>query len=222
MDVFILGYLPATIMIREVHYCWVSGLFEVEVKTLYLRFLQIIFFFLHLQTTLQIFWSEGSATHNTQKLNTFSLKDDYLDQILWIFGKLPNGLRPPQGPPPTLFSENYVALFATKFFGVQRPHPISLPKKRNKIFRIGNDLLPPLRKFSENSSNLVQVVFPKTNSQIRDKRHCQSFLWSIQFNSLLFCQCFNYGSTYPCHCPDCSWCPSSAYRCVSPEIRFLL
>ena len=52
--------------------------------------------------------------------------------------------------PPTLFSENYVALFATKFFGVQRPHPISLPKKRNEIFRIGNDP-PPLsevfRKF---------------------------------------------------------------------------
>ena len=48
----------------------------------------------------------------------------------------------------TEFSENYVALFATKFFGVQRPHPFSLPKKRNKIFWIGN------------SSNLVQVVFP--------------------------------------------------------------
>ena len=63
---------------------------------------------------------------------------------------------------PTLFSENYVALFATKFFGVQRPHPFSLPKKRNKIFRIGNDPPPPpLRKFSENSSNLVQVLLPK-------------------------------------------------------------
>ena len=45
--------------------------------------------------------------------------------------------------PPTLFSENNVALFATKFFGVQRPHPFSLPKKRNEIFRIGNDP-PPL------------------------------------------------------------------------------
>ena len=44
------------------------------------------------------------------------------------------------------FSENYVALFATKFFGVQRPHPISLPKKRNEIFWIGNDP-PPLGSF---------------------------------------------------------------------------
>ena len=41
------------------------------------------------------------------------------------------------------FSENYVALFATKFFGVQQPHPFSLPKKRNEIFRIGNDPWPP-------------------------------------------------------------------------------
>ena len=53
--------------------------------------------------------------------------------------------------PPTLFSENNVALFATKFFGVQWPHPFSLPKNRNKIFRIGNDLPPPssevFRKF---------------------------------------------------------------------------
>ena len=34
-----------------------------------------------------------------------------------------------------------------------------LPKKRNIIFRIGNDP-PPIRKFSENSSNLVQVMLP--------------------------------------------------------------
>ena len=47
----------------------------------------------------------------------------------------------PLTPPLALFSENYVALFATKFFGVQRPHPVSLLKKRNEIFRIGND--PP-------------------------------------------------------------------------------
>ena len=58
--------------------------------------------------------------------------------------------------PPTLISENNAA----KFFGVQRPHPFSLLKKRNEIFWIGNDP-PPIRKFSENSSNLVQVVTPK-------------------------------------------------------------
>ena len=44
-------------------------------------------------------------------------------------------------------------LVALKFFGVQRPHPVSLPKKRNEIFWIGNDP-PPLssevfRKFIE-------------------------------------------------------------------------
>ena len=62
--------------------------------------------------------------------------------------------------PHTLFSENNVALFATKFFGVQRPHPFSLPKKRNEIFRIGNDP-PPFWKLSENSSNMVEIVTPK-------------------------------------------------------------
>ena len=61
--------------------------------------------------------------------------------------------------PPTLFSENNVALFATKFFGVQQPHPFSLPKSATKFF--GSEMIPPLRKFSENSSNLVQVEAPK-------------------------------------------------------------
>ena len=63
--------------------------------------------------------------------------------------------------PPTLFSENNVALFATKFFGVQRPHSFSLPKKRNEIFWIGNDPPPPFWKLSENSSNMVEIVTPK-------------------------------------------------------------
>ena len=39
--------------------------------------------------------------------------------------------------------------------------PKNYRKKRNEIFWIGNDPHPPLRKFSENSSNMVQVVFPK-------------------------------------------------------------
>ena len=74
---------------------------------------------------------------------------------------------------PKIFKKN-----ATKFFGVQRPHPISLPKKRNEIFRIGNDP-PPIRKFSENSSNLVQVVFPNLDI---------SFLQWICLNISFFAQ----------------------------------
>ena len=62
--------------------------------------------------------------------------------------------------PPTLFSENYVALFATKFFGVERPPSFPLPKKRKEIFWIGKDPPPGLRKFSENSSNLLDQVIP--------------------------------------------------------------
>ena len=78
--------------------------------------------------------------------------------------------------PPTLFSENNVALFSggpkicNEIHSDWRdPPPFSenslfLPpqnfrKNRNEIFRIGNDP-PPLRKFSENSLNLVGVIVP--------------------------------------------------------------
>ena len=60
--------------------------------------------------------------------------------------------------------------FATKFIriGVTPPPfsenslflpPQNFRKNRNEIFRIGNDP-PPIRKFSENSVNLVQVEAP--------------------------------------------------------------
>merc|ERR1712030_179712 len=51
--------------------------------------------------------------------------------------------------PPPLFSENSLFLPAQNF-----------RKNRNEIFRIGNDP-PPIRKFSENSLILVQVMLPK-------------------------------------------------------------
>ena len=75
----------------------------------------------------------------------FPTKGRFYGPFWMNFRKTPKRpLTPP--PPPTLFSENYVALFATTFFGVQRPHPFSLPKKRNEIFRIGNDP-PPFGSF---------------------------------------------------------------------------
>ena len=60
--------------------------------------------------------------------------------------------------------------FATKFIriGVTPPPfsenslflpPQNFRKNRNEIFRIGNDP-PPIRKFSENSLILVQVMLP--------------------------------------------------------------
>ena len=60
------------------------------------------------------------------------VRGDYLDQIRWIFGKLPNG------PPPILLSENYVAFFsdarkfATKLIRIGRPPPPFPPKKLPK------------------------------------------------------------------------------------------
>ena len=43
-------------------------------------------------------------------------------------------------PPHPIFG-NYIALFATEFFGVERPPSFPLPKKRKEIFWIGKD--PP-------------------------------------------------------------------------------
>ena len=79
------------------------------------------------------------------------IRGDYLYQIWWIFGKLPNGLCPPH----PIFGKKCCAF--VREIGARSAFP--LPKKRNIIFWIGNDP-PPIRKFSENSSNLVQVVTP--------------------------------------------------------------
>ena len=61
--------------------------------------------------------------------------------------------------------------FATKLIriGVNWRDPPLFPQKnyrknRNEIFWIGND--PPIRKFSENSSNLVQVEAPNLQMHI--------------------------------------------------------
>ena len=101
-----------------------------------------------------------------------SLRDDCVDHFKWIFEKLPNGLWPPPLFQKTMLHFFWEAQkFATKFIRIcVTPPPFSenslfLPpqnfrKNRNEIFRIGNDP-PPIRKFSENSLNLVQVVTPK-------------------------------------------------------------
>ena len=67
---------------------------------------------------------------------------------------------PLTAPPPHPIFGNYIALFATEFFGVERPPSFPLPKKRKEIVWIGKDPPPGLRKFSENSSNLLDQVIP--------------------------------------------------------------
>ena len=74
----------------------------------------------------------------------------------------------PLTPPHPIFGKKCCAF--VREIGARSAFP--LPKKRNIIFRIGNDP-PPIRKFSENSSNLVQVVTPKsprflTGSALKD------------------------------------------------------
>ena len=65
-----------------------------------------------LDTQIKLFIQINPPSHfagsNFFKICGTDLRGFYLDQIQWIFGKLPNGLRVPT---PTLFSENYVALF---------------------------------------------------------------------------------------------------------------
>ena len=67
--------------------------------------------------------------------------------------------RPLTPPPHPIFGKKCCAF--VREIGARSAFP--LPKKRNIIFRIGNDP-PPIRKFSENSLNFVQVVTPKTAS----------------------------------------------------------
>ena len=71
---------------------------------------------------------------------------------------------------PTLFSENYVALFCNKLFGVERPpplfpkihqfYPLKITQKPQRQF-FGSETIPPpspLRMFSENSSIQFHVA----------------------------------------------------------------
>ena len=104
--------------------------------------------------------------------SNLEIREHYLYHIRWIFGKLPNGLWPQPPPPPhPIFGKKCCAF--VREIGARSAFP--LPKKRNIIFRIGNDP-PPFRKFSENSSNLVQVMLPKREVQFL----CRSkALWSM-------------------------------------------
>ena len=103
-----------------------------------------------------------------------SLRDYYLYHIRWIFRKLPNGLWPP--PPHPIFGKQCCAFFGTpknlqrNSFGLAWPPPFfrkfivfTAPKFPEKPQRNFSDRKwpPPIRKFSENSLNLVGVIVPK-------------------------------------------------------------
>ena len=62
----------------------------------------------------------------------------------------------PLTPPPHPIFGNYIALFATEFFGVERPPSFPLPKKRKEIFWIGKD--PPLAFGSHPLSGIPKYV----------------------------------------------------------------
>ena len=68
-----------------------------------------------LDTQIKLFIQINPPSHfagsNFFKICGTDLRGFYLDQIQWIFGKLPNGLWPPL---PTLFSEKNVALLSGK------------------------------------------------------------------------------------------------------------
>ena len=126
---------------------------------------------LHIDDSIDL-WKIGIKQLTFPSRSTVDLREDYLYHIRWIFGKLPNGL----WPPPPYFRKTSLRFFreaqkfATKFIriGVTPPPfsenslflpPQNFRKNRNEIFRIGNDP-PPIRKFSENSLNLVGVIVP--------------------------------------------------------------
>ena len=79
-----------------------------------------------------------------------------LGKITWTkFDEFSENFQTASDPPP-IFGKKCCAF--VREIGARSAFP--LPKKRNIIFRIGNDPLPPIRKFSENSLILVQVVIP--------------------------------------------------------------
>ena len=70
--------------------------------------------------------------------------------------------------PLALVSENYVAFFCTKLFGLEQPAPFSrkfivfplkITAKTAKIFLKMSP--PPFLEFLENSSKMVQLMLPK-------------------------------------------------------------
>ena len=92
-------------------------------------------------------------------------REDYVDQIWWIFGKLPNGLWPPPSP---YFWKTMLRFF--REIGARCAFP--LPKKAQHNFRIRNDP-PPFGSFPKihqiwyrySSLSLTHFLFsPKKSS----------------------------------------------------------
>ena len=97
-------------------------------------------------------WQEGNSPEPGQRYS--------LGASTWTkFNEFSENFQTASDPPPhPIFGKKCCAF--VREIGARSAFP--LPKKRNIIFRIGNDP-PPIRKFSENSSNLVQVEAPKSS-----------------------------------------------------------
>ena len=61
--------------------------------------------------------------------------------------------------PPPYFRKTILRFLLRNFSGCSDPTLFLYQKSATKFF--GSEITPPLRKFSENSSNLVQVILPK-------------------------------------------------------------
>ena len=106
-------------------------------------------------------WNNSTAAQPLRGSLRFSIRDCSVYQIWWICGKLPNGLWPPS-PPPPYFRKTMLRFLQRNFSGCSDPTLFLYRKSATKFF--GSEMTPPpLRKFSENSSNLVQVVFPNAS-----------------------------------------------------------
>ena len=115
-----------------------------------------------LDTQIKLFIQITPPSHfagsNFFKICGTDLRGFYLDQIQWIFGKLPNGLWPPH-PTPPYFRKTMLRFLQWNFSGCSDPILFLYRKSATKFF--GSEMTPPpLRKFSENSSNMVEIVTP--------------------------------------------------------------
>ena len=62
-------------------------------------------------------------------------------------------------PPPPSFRKTMLRFLQRNFSGCSDPTLFLYRKSATKFF--GSEMTPPLRKFSENSSNMVEIVTPK-------------------------------------------------------------
>ena len=96
--------------------------------------------------------------YSSGRIKAYDLRDGWRHPNGWIFGKVPNGL----WPPPSHFRKIMLQFFSSNYM---HNSPVYKSKSCSINFLIEMISLPPLRKFSENSSLFIPSPVPKGSIQ---------------------------------------------------------